>query len=222
MAGVLRAALPARKVRVIHNAVPLDTPIAPRASLRTSLSLTPDRQLVFTAARLHPQKGLHHLLAAAAHVPGAVFLLAGEGPERTALEAESRRLGIADRVMFLGHRRDIPQLLQCCDLYVLPSLFEGLPVSVLEAMAAAKPVIATAIGGTDEAVVHGETGLLVPPGDSVELARAMQLVLTNRSLADRFGQAGRARVEREFSAQAMIDRVILLYDEVLGAEGAMC
>jgi glycosyltransferase involved in cell wall biosynthesis len=164
--------------------------------------------------------GLNHLLAAAACVPGAVFVLAGDGPQRGALEAESRRLGIAERVVFLGHREDVPALLSCCDLFVLPSLFEGLPVSVLEAMAAARPVIATAIGGTDEAVVHGKTGLLVPPGDSAALATSIQLLLADRAMADRLAQAGRARVEQEFSAETMTDRVSLLYDEVLaGHEG---
>ncbi len=217
MARALRATLPARKVQVIHNAVPLDGAAVGRASLRASLSATPDRPFVLTAARLHPQKGLTHLLAAAACVPGAVFLLAGDGPQRGALEAETRRLGIAQRVVFLGHRPDVPELLRCCDLFVLPSLFEGLPVSVLEAMAAARPVIATAIGGTDEAVVHGETGLLVQPGDHVALATAIKLLLADRDLADRLGMAGRARVERKFSAEAMVDRVTLLYDEVLGA-----
>ena len=220
MARTLRTTLPERKVRVIHNAVPIDHAAYAAASLHGSLSPMPDRPLVLTTARLDPQKGLNHLLAAAACVPDAVFLLAGDGPQRGALEAESRRLGIAERVVFLGHRRDVPELLRCCDLFVLPSLFEGLPVSVLEAMAAARPVIATAIGGTDEAVVHGETGLLVPPGDSVALATAIKLVLTDRGLADHLAMAGRARVEREFSAEAMLDRVTKLYDEVLTARDA--
>jgi glycosyltransferase involved in cell wall biosynthesis len=216
MARTLRAALDSeRKVRVIHNGVALDPPAMASASLRAALSPTPDRPLVLTVARLHPQKGLAYLLSAATCVPNAVFLVAGDGPQRGALEAESRRLGLGERVIFLGHRGDVPALLACCDLFVLPSLFEGLPVSVLEAMAAGKPVIATAIGGTDEAVVHGETGLLVQPGDPVALAEAINVLLADISLADRFGTAGRARVEREFSAEVMVDRVTLLYDEVL-------
>jgi len=217
MARTLRAALHSeRKVRMIHNGVALDRPAMANASLRAALSPTPDRPLMLTVARLHPQKGLGYLLSAAACVPGAVFLVAGDGPQRGALEAESRRLGLAERVIFLGHREDVPALLACCDLFVLPSLFEGLPVSVLEAMAAGKPVIATAVGGTDEVVVHGETGLLVQPGDAGALAEAIQLLLADSGLADRLGTAGRARVEREFSAEAMVDRVTLLCGEVRG------
>ena len=142
-------------------------------------------------------------------------MIAGEGPERSALEAQARTLGLADRVVLLGYRDDVCDLLASCDLFVLPSLFEGLPLSVLEAMAAGKPVVATAIGGTDEAVVHGETGLLVPPADAASLAKAIRTALSDPRLSQRLGAAGRARVYQEFSAQTMVRHITEIYDELL-------
>ena len=131
------------------------------------------------------------------------------------LETRARELGLNNRVLFLGHRHDIADLLACCDLFVLPSLFEGLPLSILEAMAANKPVIASAIGGNDEVIVHGETGLLVPRGDSAALAAAIQLVLSNSDLARRLAAAGKARVYEHFSAEAMVERTVQIYEQIL-------
>jgi glycosyltransferase involved in cell wall biosynthesis len=164
---------------------------------------------------LHPQKGLSCLLSAATCLPDVAFVVAGDGPDRGVLEAESKRLGLSQRVRFLGHREDVPALLACCDLFVLPSLFEGLPVAILEAMSAGKAVVATAIGGTDEVVVPGQTGLLVKPGDPLALAEAIQRLLTEPGLAEAFGNRGRARAEQEFSSRMMIDRVSLMYEELL-------
>lgn len=218
--GLCRTLSSDRKVEVVRNGIrlapyrrPVDT------SLRAALSKGSSRPLVLTVARLDAQKGLPHLLAAAALVPETVFLVAGQGPEGDRLQAEAARLGVADRIVFLGHRDDIPDLLASADLFVLPSLFEGLPVCVLEAMAAGRAVIASAVGGTDEAVVHGETGLLVPPAMPAALASAIRLLLSDPALAKRMGQAGRTRVHREFSADAMVERISALYDEVLGDHG---
>src|SRR5262249_36859850 len=135
------------------------------------------------------------------------------------LEAQARSLGIADRVAFLGHRRDVPALLQVADLFVLPSLFEGLPLAALEAMAAGEPVIASRISGTDEAVADGTTGVLVPPGNPTALAQAIRTVLNDHGLAERLGAAGRARVHAEFSAGQMVRAVEASYDDLLGSRG---
>jgi glycosyltransferase involved in cell wall biosynthesis len=175
-----------------------------------------DCPIVFTPARLYSRKGHIHLLQAATLVPDALFVLAGDGPERARLEECARQLGVAARVRFLGQRQDIPQLLASCDLFVLPSLYEGLPLSVLEAMAAGKPVIATAIRGTDEAVIHGKTGLLVAPGNPVDLAAAIRKLLSDRALAAQLAQAGKARVAQEFSAEAMVQGASRVYEEALG------
>lgn len=208
--------LPERKLRVVPNGIDPAAFLRPADSaLRAQLAGGPDRPLVFTAARLSPQKALDVLLSAAALVPQAVFVIAGEGPERAALEARAEALGVASRVRLLGARDDVPELLAACDLFVLPSLVEGLPLSVLEAMAAAKPVVATRIGGTDEAVADGRTGILVPPGDAGALAAAIRTFLADPERARRWGEAGRDRLRACFTAPAMIDGVTAAYEELL-------
>jgi glycosyltransferase involved in cell wall biosynthesis len=118
-------------------------------------------------------------------------------------------------VRFLGFRTDVPELLANCDLVVLPSLFEGLPISVLEAMAAGKPVVATSVGGTDEAVVDGYTGLLVPPGDAPALATAIRRVIHDGALAKRLGVTSQAHIAAHFTAPMMVERVAAVYEEAL-------
>ncbi len=208
--------LPERKLSVVPNGIdpaPFQRP--PDPALRASLAGDPGRPLVFTAARLSPQKGLDVLLAAAALVPGAVFVVAGDGPERGALEARAEALGVEQRVRLLGARDDVPALLAVSDLFVLPSRFEGLPLSVLEAMAAAKPVVASNVGGMGDAVIHGETGTLVPPGDAAALAAAIRAFLAEPERARRAGEAGRERLCTRFSAEMMIAGVTAVYDELL-------
>jgi glycosyltransferase involved in cell wall biosynthesis len=210
--------VPTSRIRVVRNGIqlaPFDRPA--RASLRAALTRGRDRPLVLTLARLDWQKGLPYLLQAAAMVPEAIFLLAGDGPERAALETQAQALNLNDRVVFLGFRDDIPDLLAACDMFVLPSLVEGFPLAVMEAAAAGKPVIATAIGGTEEAVLHGETGLLVPPADPTALAAAVRNLLADPALAGRLAAAGKARAQREFAAETMVRRVTEVYEEVLAA-----
>lgn len=213
-----RFGVPAHKIQVIPNAIDLtpfpDTVAEPRRGGDESGTV-----VVLTVARLDPQKDLGSLLAAAAQVPDATFLIAGEGEERGRLETTARELGLAGRVRFLGFRGDIPALLAACDLFVLPSRFEGLPLAVLEAMAAGRPVVATRIGGMDEAVVDGHTGVLVPPGDPAALASAIRALADDPARARRLGEAGRRRVRREFSADSMAGRVMAAYRELLAGRG---
>jgi glycosyltransferase involved in cell wall biosynthesis len=211
--------VPGRRLAVVPNAIRVP-PVQPRLLdfRRTLLNGRPD-YLVLTPARLHPQKGHNFLIAAAADVPGATFVFAGDGPLRQALETQARELGVAERCVFLGERDDVPQLLAAADLVVLPSLFEGLPVSVLEAMAAERPVIATAIGGTDEAITTEVTGLLVPPRDPSALAAAIHRLQADPATAGRLAAAGRARVERSFSADAAAREIMRIYDEAVGGAG---
>ena len=146
-----------------------------------------------------------------------MFVLAGTGPDRATLETLARALGVENRVLFLGYREDIPDLLANCDLFVLPSLYEGLPLSILEAMAAGKPVIASAIGGNNEVILHGENGLLVPKADPAALAAAIRAVLSDGALAGRLAEGGKSRVQRDFSVEAMVESVSQVYDELAGA-----
>ncbi len=207
------------RISVVPNAirVPAEVPARDPARRAALVGGRPDF-VVLTPARLHEQKGHEYLLAAAARVPEATFVLAGDGPLRAALEARARDLGVAPRCVFLGHRSDVPDLLAAADLLVLPSLYEGLPLSILEAMAARRPVVATAIGGTDEAVTHERTGLLVPPRDPEALAAAIHRLRADPDLARRLAEAGRERVEREFSTAVTAPRVMRTYDEVAGGE----
>jgi glycosyltransferase involved in cell wall biosynthesis len=212
---------PTCKVHVIHNGVtlkPIDDPAVPISYAQRTGG---DHPIVLTVARLDEQKGHRYLLEAATQIPEVQFVLAGDGPLRSALEAQARSLGLEGRVKFLGHRTDISDLFAGCDVFVLPSLYEGLPLSILEAMAAGKPVVATQISGTDEAVIDDETGLLVPPADPTALAAAIRSVLDDRALAQRLAFAGRIRVEQEFSTAAMLQQVTAVYAELLARRGVL-
>ena len=209
--------VPADKIAVIHNGIGLT---AFRKSVDTRLRLTltggrTEQPVILTAARLAEQKGHCYLLKAATLVPQAIFILAGDGPDRARLQAQAQELGLGERVIFLGYRDDISDLLGCCDLFVLPSLFEGLPLSILEAMAANKPVVASAVGGNDEAIVHGETGLLVPPADPAALAGAIHRLLSDLELARRLAVQAELRVRQRFSAEAMVEHVSQIYEQIL-------
>ena len=207
--------VPGERIAVIPNAVTLAPPAPRDAALRARVLLGQRAPLVLTVARLDAQKGVAYLLDAAAEVPDAIFVIAGEGPERATLEARASALGIAHRVRFLGHRRDVPPLLAIADLFVLPSLWEGLPLSVLEAMAAGVPVVATRICGTDELVRDGETGTLAPPENGSALAEAIRAALYDRERVLRMAAAARALVEREHSSAAMVSATSALYEELL-------
>jgi glycosyltransferase involved in cell wall biosynthesis len=171
--------------------------------------------VVLVPARLDPLKGHEFLFEAARELGGVQVVLVGDGPERLRLQALAHELGIAERVAFLGFREDVPRLLESADVVVLPSLAEGLPLAALEAMAAGTPLVATAIGGTDEAVVDGVTGLLVPPGDASALAAAVNRVLKEPEEARQRAEAAAARVASDFTADRMVAKVESLYEELL-------
>ncbi len=173
--------------------------------------------LVGEVARLCAVKGQRELLRAVADLDGVWAVLVGDdieqgGAFRRGLEEEADRLGIRDRVLFTGYRPDVDGLLAALDVFVLPSSVEGLPMTILEAMAQGTPVVATAVGGTPE-VVAPDTGILVPPGDVAALTAALRDLLADRERAQRLGEAGRRRVEAEFSARAMAARILELYAE---------
>jgi ubiquinone/menaquinone biosynthesis C-methylase UbiE len=206
--SLVRQGYPSGRVVTVHNG------IDPKPSAR-AVKLA-EQPVVLEVARLAEVKGQRTLLAALPHIDATAVLVGRDleqgGAYETALRAEAERLGVADRVVFTGHRDDVPALLAGCDVFCLPSTGEGLPLVVLEAMAQGKPVVASAVGGTPELVVDGETGLLVPPGDADALARALARVLADPALAARLGGAGRERVLTEFSLGAMTARVLELYE----------
>jgi glycosyltransferase involved in cell wall biosynthesis len=148
------------------------------------------------------------------------FLIVGgiseeSGYGRGDMESLAKRLRVDRNVHFLGSRRDIPDLISVFDVAVVASLSEGFSNTILEYMACSKPVVATTVGGNAEAIIHGETGLLVPPGDSQALATAVQLLLENKEIASRFGTAARKRVEEMFTLEVMINKYEQLFEQVI-------
>jgi glycosyltransferase involved in cell wall biosynthesis len=135
------------------------------------------------------------------------------------LEAKALSLGLADVVTFAGIRSDVPQILAALDVFVLPSLWEGMPNAILEAMAAGLPVVATAVGGTPEVVADGKTGLLVPSHNPAAMAEAMERLLRSPDLRHRMGQAGREQVLQHFTVERMVAQTQKLYQQLLAAKG---
>jgi glycosyltransferase involved in cell wall biosynthesis len=146
-----------------------------------------------------------------------MFVLVGEGQSRTEWEALANRLGISQQVVFTGARTDLPGVYASLDMLVLPSLVESLPMCLLEAMAAGKPVISTSVGGIPKLVTTEETGLLVEPNDVSGLVAAIVRLLENRELAERLGQNGRLHCARHFSAESMARSYIRQYETVARA-----
>lgn len=174
---------------------------------------------IVTIARLVPQKGIRFLVEAARRVadrhPEARFTVFGDGPERPGLEARVARLGLGDHLRFAGVATDAAGDLGFYDLFVLPSLWEGMPISLLEAMAAGRPVVATAVSGSTELVIDGETGVLVPPADPEALASAIEGLLRDRKGAVAMAAAARDRVRRDFSVDRMISSTAEIYRDLL-------
>lgn len=192
-----------------------------REVIRRELGLTEGRPVLGTVGNLYPVKGHVYLVRAMAAVaakrPDAVCLILGRGQLLEQLRHTATELGIDHHVMFLGFREDVPALLRAMDIFVLPSLSEGLSLALLEAMAAGKAVVATNVGGNPEVVLDRQTGLLVPSEDAPALADAILLLLRDPALAERLGESGRIRVDKEFSVTAMAQRYDALYGELLSS-----
>jgi glycosyltransferase involved in cell wall biosynthesis len=187
----------------ISSAAPRD-----RAAARATLGLAPEARAILTVGSLTKQKAQHVLLEAFATVARAdaraTLLVAGSGPRAEELAARSASLGIADRVHWLGARDDVGDLLAACDVFALSSEREGLPVTLLEAMRAERPVVSTRAGGCGEAVADGITGRLVAVGDAAALGEALRGTLADPAAAAGLGRAGRARWAERFTAERMV------------------
>ncbi len=186
----------------------------------TSPAELPGTLRLLAMGRLHRNKGFDIALRALALLPGAHLSIAGEGPERAALEALARELGVADRVAFLGWRRDVGALLAACDVFLCSSRHEPLGNIVLEAWSAARPVVAAAAQGPSELIEENETGLLVPVDDAAALAAAVGALLADPQRAARLAQAGRAAFERDFAEEAVVARWRAFLAAVAPAEKA--
>lgn len=208
------------KVDVIYNAVDwaqLQTTMA-RDAVRAQAGVPPLVPLAGIIARLTEQKAHTVLFDAMATTPGLEqlhLLVVGDGHLRKMLEARAETLGIAARVRFLGARRDLGNLLSAIDLFVMPSLWEGLPLSMVLAMGASLPVVATRVAGIPEVVQDGVTGFLVPPSDIAALGAAMARLVGDADLRFRIGAAARAFVEPRFGVDGYVASITELYDRLL-------
>jgi glycosyltransferase involved in cell wall biosynthesis len=213
--------LPAARMTVIKNGIPTPLPIDPETVARVRRELEgPERgRLAGTVGRLEERKGLEVFLDALAALrqgrPDVRAALVGEGPLEGALRDRARALGLQDAVSFMGRREDVAAVLEALDVFVLPSHTEGLSIALLEAATAGCAIVATDVGGNPEVVTHGETGLLVPPGDPGALAQALGEVLDDPARAGRLGAAASADARRRFGSAPMVAALETLYDGLL-------
>jgi L-malate glycosyltransferase len=211
----------AQRVMCIHNGIDCDQVqvTKPPTELRQSLNLRAEDFVIGTMGRLVPVKGLETFLKAARIIRGrnknAKFVIAGDGPLKRALQALASRYGLEQDVLFLGHRDDSYDVLAMVDLLVLPSLSEGIPMVLLEALALARPVVASRVGGVPEVIADRVTGWLVTAGSEGELAEACMVLMDDHDLAERFGLAGRQRVRERFSVRYMAEQVADVYRSLL-------
>jgi glycosyltransferase involved in cell wall biosynthesis len=212
---------PERVRRVYHGLEPPVTQALEREGqhIRQELGIGPDAFLVGNVGRLALQKGQRHLIAAMPllleRVPRARAIIAGGGDLEDYLRVLASDMGVAERVHVLGPRRDVPALMHAVDVFVMPSIWEGFGLVLLEAMAAGRPIVASRVATIPEVVADGETGLLVPVGDPLALADALAQLAEDPDRAARMGEAGRERLRRQFSVEKMVGDTELLYRELL-------
>ncbi|HEU6453785.1 MAG TPA: glycosyltransferase [Gemmatimonadaceae bacterium] len=209
--------LPHDAVAVVHNGIPFRE--GQRATLRNELGIAEDELLLVAVGNLYPVKGHAVLLRALGELrrSGVVadvrwrLAIAGRGEEEEKLRALATEEGLAERVTLLGFRSDVPDILAAADLFVMPSLSEGLPLALVEAMAAALPVVVSDVGGVSEVAVAGREAILVPPGDVARLAEGVSTLLSDPAARAALGAAARARAVRDFSVSTMCEAYERLY-----------
>ena len=213
-----RALVPRDKITVVQNGIDVDRFSAGVPSLR-DLGRYKGKSVVGYVGRLVEGKGLDVLIRAAKgliqRITNVEFIFVGEGPKRESLQSLAAQLGLCDHISFIGPRFDLPDVYASFDIFVLPSLREGMPLVVLEAMAARKPVVATRVGAIPIVVKDEQTGLLVHPGDADELQRAIHRFLSGPDMCHQFGERGHELVKRQFSSQRMATRYLTVYENVL-------
>ena len=210
--------LPARKITVIRSAADL-TPYDPDRpapeGLKRNLGFAEDDPVLLVSGRLEAQKGHQVLIeampAVRARFPRVRLVCLSDGSLRAELEKRTRELGLEEAVRFVGRQPTVTDWLALADVTVLPSFFEGLPLAAIESLAAGKPMVATAVDGTPEVILHGETGLTVPPGDRAALARAICRLLANPELRRQMGRAGRKLVLEQYSREKLLRDTTDLY-----------
>ncbi|HHW03881.1 MAG TPA: glycosyltransferase family 4 protein [Thermoanaerobacterales bacterium] len=221
--SMMETGVPADMIKIIYNGIDVSefNSIEPR--LKKEFNLVEKSPIVGIVARLVPEKGYEYALKAMPAVlkkfPGAVMVIVGDGPLRKALEDLCLDLGIHEHVIFLGYQDRVETLEADFDVFLLPSVSEGLGLSLLEAMALAKPVVATEVGGIPEVVKSGVNGLLVPPRDPSAIAEAIIRILSSKQMAYSLGQAAKNTVFDRFSARYMAEKTMEVYDKILQKTG---
>jgi glycosyltransferase involved in cell wall biosynthesis len=216
--------IPPKRIDVVHNGTSLEIfskqfSVKERSQLRRDLSIPPEHHIVGTIARLIEDKGHRYLLAAIPKIlqahPKTTFLLIGDGELRAELEGLAQRLGLQKKVLFLGTRTDIPQLLDILDIFVYPTFREALGISVIEAMAMGKAIVATNDAAIPELIDHGKEGLLIPPGKPEEIAGAVIAMLADPVRRTALGGAARERAKM-FSTENMVRSMEGIYLKMCG------
>lgn len=209
-----------QKITIIDNGVDLERfSMSRNDKLRNSFGFNGTSKVIGTIASLTPEKGHIYLIEAVRKVvdvfPECRFLIVGDGIERESLEKRTSELGLTEKIVFTGRRKDIPEILSLLDVFVLPSLKEGLPVALLEAMAAGLPVIATKVGAIPKVIVNNETGILVEPRSSDSLSTAILGLLHDWQTTYNLASKGFQKVKIEYSSQLMSSRYLNLYKNIL-------
>jgi glycosyltransferase involved in cell wall biosynthesis len=209
------------KVLLVPNGIPRRS--ATGADVRAELGIPPDAPVIGAVGGLRPEKAIDLLIRAAAPLLQEIaqlrVLIAGEGPEKEPLRELARHAGVADRVMLIGFRDDVPDVLAALDVAVSSSVFEGSPLAVMEFMEAARPIVATRVGGVPDLIDHGVHGVLVRSGDAEGLTAALRRMLADREAARRMGQRARERRLREFDIDVAVRRFESLYERLRDGRG---
>jgi glycosyltransferase involved in cell wall biosynthesis len=216
----LRKELPNTEIICIRNCVDLERLKVGKHKKQTKreLGFEPDSPLIGTVGRLSPIKGMEYLLRASRilieRVPDLRVLIVGEGSERMVLVQLASKLGLDSHVAFTGHREDVLNLISAMDVFILPSLSEGIPMVLLETMALSVPIVATRVGGIPEILENGQTAFLVPPKDENALADACHYLLLHKKEAEMIAEQGAKKVRECFSAESMAQNVEQIYQHL--------
>jgi glycosyltransferase involved in cell wall biosynthesis len=214
---------PSAKMTVIPNALDINRVHIhhDRATVRATLGLDNETTAILAIGRLVHVKAFDVLIEAVSRLRSSIkkirLFIAGDGPLRAQLEAQRNSLDLQDQISFLGFRNDILDLLHASDIFVLSSRHEGIPMTLLEAMALGLPIIATKVGGVQEVIIHDESGIVIPPNNSHEIARACERIISNTRFGRALGTKATERLKREYSGSVFCERLCKLYEMVSGS-----
>jgi glycosyltransferase involved in cell wall biosynthesis len=215
--SIVASGTPRKKVVTIDNGIDL-LPFCNATPCLRHPPATSESTVIGSVGRLVKQKGYDYLLRAVPGIlrkfPNTAFIVVGEGPERPQLEALAEELGIRGKVNFIGERRDMPDVYASFDIFVLPSIDEGMPIALIEALASGRPLIATRVAAVPKLIIHEKTGILVEPKDSQALEEAVCRLLGDRTLQNRLGECGRAWAAEHYSAERMAETYLQMYQEI--------